>query len=151
MTVTNGKATVVIEFMNTQKYGQLLMQTLPVVISNEAEYERMLAEVDRLMTKGIRGEQGAGPRLAPEEGRLLSLIRRVIEDYEEEHYPIPDSAPHEILQFIMEERGLRQRDLLPVFGSDGLVSDVVNGKRAISKDKAKKLAEFLKVSVELFL
>ena len=56
-----------------------------------------------------------------------------------------------MLKFFMEDRGIKQADLLPVFGSSGITSEVVNGKRSISKAQAKKLAEFFKVSVELFI
>ncbi|MGA3078375.1 MAG: hypothetical protein ABSG56_32440 [Bryobacteraceae bacterium] len=51
----------------------------------------------------------------------------------------------------MEEHGRRQRDLLDVFGSRGIASEVVSGKRAISKAQAKKLAELFHVPADLFL
>ena len=51
----------------------------------------------------------------------------------------------------MEVRLLRQRDLIPVFGASSVVSDVLNGKRSISKAHARKLAEFFKVPVSLFI
>ena len=128
------------------KYGLLLMETLPSVISSEAELERLTEEVDRLMTKGIK--QG---ELSPEEERLLELLAVLIETYEDEHYPIPELSPIEVLKFLMEERELKQSDLLPIFGSSGITSEVVNGKRSISKEQAKKLAKYFKVSVELFI
>ena len=115
------------------KYGLLLMETLPSVISSEKELERLTEEVDRLMTKGIK--QG---ELSPEEQRLLELLAVLIETYEDEHYPMPELPPNEILKFLMEERGLKQSDLLGIFGSSGIASEVVNGKRSISKAQAKK-------------
>jgi HTH-type transcriptional regulator/antitoxin HigA len=51
----------------------------------------------------------------------------------------------------MEQRSLKQADLLPIFKSRGYVSDVINAKRAISKVHAKQLAEFFKVSVNVFI
>lgn len=132
--------------VDSTKYGKLLMQTLPAVISNEDELERMTAEVDRLMTRGIREND-----LSPEEEKLLDLLSTLIETYEDEHYPIPESTPNEVLKFLMEDRELKQKDLVHIFGSTGITSEVVNGKRSISKAQAKKLAEFFKVSVELFI
>lgn len=129
------------------KYGLLLTRTLPAVISNDKELEQMTEEVNRLMSKGIRN----GDNLSPEEDALLELLAVLIEAYEDEHYPIPDASPNDVLKFFMEDRGLKQSDLLPVFGSSGIASEVVNGKRSISKAQAKKLAEFFKVSVELFI
>jgi HTH-type transcriptional regulator / antitoxin HigA len=60
------------------------------------------------------------------------------------------SAPHEILQRIMAANGTKQIDLVGVIGSKGVVSEVVNGSRAISKAQAKKLGEIFKVSPILF-
>lgn len=128
------------------KYGLLLMETLPSVISSEEELERLTEEVNRLMTKGIKQSE-----LSPEEENLLELLSVLIESYEDEHYPFPEVPPNEILKFLMAENDLKQTDLLHVFGSSGIASEVVNGKRSISKAQAKKLAEFFKVSVELFI
>ena len=129
------------------EYGRLLIRTLPSVISNDEELEQMTEEVNRLMSKGIRNEDN----LSPEEDALLELLVVLIETYEDEHYPIPDASPNGVLKSFMEDRGLKQIDLLPVFGSSGIASEVVNGKRSISKAQAKKLAEFFKVSVEIFI
>jgi HTH-type transcriptional regulator / antitoxin HigA len=128
------------------KYGQLLMQTLPAVISNDHELERLTKEVDRLMTKGIKKDD-----LSPEEHKLLNLLVQLIETYEDEHYPMPESSPDQILRFLMEDRNIKQKDLLHIFGSSGIASEVVNGKRSISKTQAKKLAEHFNLSVELFI
>lgn len=132
--------------VDSTKYGMLLMQTLPAVISSEEELERLTEEIDRLMTKGIREGE-----LSPEEEQLLELLSVLVESYEDEHYPMPESSPNEILKFLMEDRELKQKDLVHIFGSTGITSEVVNGKRSISKAQAKKLAEFFKVSVELFI
>lgn len=132
--------------VDSTKYGVLLMQTLPSVISNDDDLERLTAEVDRLMTKGIKDGN-----LSPEEERLLELLSYLIENYEDEHYPIPEVTPNEALKVLMEDRELKQRDLLHIFGSSGIASEVINGKRSISKTQAKKLSEFFKVSVELFI
>jgi HTH-type transcriptional regulator / antitoxin HigA len=132
--------------VDSTKYGMLLMQTLPAVISSEEELERLTEEIDRLMTKGIKEDE-----LSPEEEQLLELLSVLVEAYEDEHYPMPEASPNEILQFLMEDRELKQKDLVHIFGSTGITSEVVNGKRSISKAQAKKLAEFFKVSVELFI
>lgn len=128
---------------NPEKYGALLMSALPQVIENEAELERAEEIINRLLSKG--------ENLSPEEEKLLDLVSDLIEKYEDEHYPFPDVSPNEVLKFLMEQRDLKQTDLLQVFGSSGITSEVVNGKRSISKAQAKKLAEFFKVSVELFI
>lgn len=125
------------------KYGELLARTLPKRIETEEDNECFLAEVEALIDKG--------PAKSPEENVLLMLLTTLIEQFEEKHYPMPDLSPREALQELMRDRGLRQCDLLEVFGSDGVASDVVNGKRGISKNHAKKLAELFHVPLELFI
>ena len=126
------------------KYGFLLAQTLPAVIETEADNERMLEAVNQLMSKGE-------DRLAPEERKLLRLMVRLIEDFEAQAYRIEPGPPHLTLQRLMEARGVRQKDLLPIFGSDGIASEVCNGKRGISKTHAKKLAEYFGVPLDLLI
>ena len=103
----------------------------------------MLTEVEKLMDKG-------GHRSA-EEDTVLDLMVRLIKDYEEERHPLSNPSPRDMLVYLMEQRGLKQADLLPIFKSRGYVSDVFNAKRAISKAHAKQLAEFFNVSVNLFI
>jgi HTH-type transcriptional regulator/antitoxin HigA len=128
-----------------KKYGALLATTLPAVIETDEEHDRMLAIIDGLMSKN-------DDALSPEEERLLHLLADIVEQYERRIYPpLKQSTPQEILNFLMQANGLRQKDLLDVFGSGGIASEVINGKRAISKAQAKKLAERFSVSVELFI
>lgn len=124
-------------------YGDLLADVLPAVIESEAECRRVEKIVGELLKKG--------DDLSLEEDKLLDLLSDLIEDYEDRVYPIEDAPPFEMLKFLMTENDLKQTDLLHVFGSSGIASEVVNGKRSISKAQAKKLAEFFKVSVELFI
>ena len=129
--------------IDNKKYARLLAKVLPRVIATAKEHERMLVEVEKLMDKG--------EHRTAEEDTVLDLMVRLIKDYEEEHHPLRDPGPHEMLVYLMEQRSLKQADLLPIFNSRGYVSDVVNGKRAISKVHAKQLAEFFKVSASLFI
>ena len=129
--------------IDNQKYARVLARVLPRLIASAQEHERVLAEVEKLMDKG--------EHRTAEENAALDLMVRLIRDYEAEHHPLPDPSPHEMLIYLMEQRSLKQADLLPIFKSRGYVSDVVNAKRAISKSHAKQLAGFFKVSMNLFL
>jgi HTH-type transcriptional regulator/antitoxin HigA len=122
-------------------YSNLLAEIAPMAIETEEEYDRLLAVAERLTF---------AKKLTPEERALYKLLVTLIEVYETENYPI-ESEPHEILQHIMESSGTRQADLVGIIGSSGVVSEVVNGKRAISKAQAKALGDYFKISPSLFI
>ncbi len=123
------------------RYRRLVARAMPVIIETEAENERLLAIVEKMMSRD----------LSLEEERLFSLLVKLIEDFEARHYPMGEVAPYEMLKFLMEQRDLRQKDIVHLFGSSGIASEVINGKRSISKAQAKKLADFFHVSIELFV
>ena len=133
-----------IEDLDLKRYGRLLARAVPKVIKTEEENERALAIVESLMEKG----QGD---LTQEEDALLELLTDLIHDFEEKAYPIPKSEPHELVAFLLEQRGLTPKDLWPVVGSKSRVSEILAGKRAMTKDQAKKLAEFFHVGADLFI
>lgn len=130
-------------FRDPRRYRLLLGRTMPVAIETEEESARMLAAARRLMAKG--------DCLTPEEGRLLKLLAILIEDYEQRNFALAKTPSHEMVRYLLEEKGLRASNLWPVIGSKGRVSDLLSGRRAISKLQAIKLAAFFGVSVSLFL
>ncbi len=125
------------------RYKRLLSQTMPVIIETEAENERTLKVIEKIMDKG--------ENLSPEEEKLLKLLSRLVEDFEERYYHPRDASPLEILQHLMESREVKQTHLWEVFGSKGIASEVLNGKRGISKNHAKALAEYFHVPADLFI
>ena len=125
-----------------QEYAKLLVAVQPKVIETEVENEFYLAEVTKLMR--------LGESISPAQTRLLRLLVSLIESFEEQHYQIKSATALEILTELVQDRGLKQKDLLPVFGSQGVASEVLNGKRGISKAQAKALGEFFKVSPSIF-
>jgi HTH-type transcriptional regulator/antitoxin HigA len=130
--------------LDTKRYGRLLARALPGVIKSEEENNRILAIIEDLMAKGEDS-------LTPEEDALLDLLVDLAHDFEKKHYPIPTSPPHQMVAFLLEQRELKPSDLWPVLGSKGRVSEILSGKRAISKDQARKLAAFFHVGVELLI
>jgi HTH-type transcriptional regulator / antitoxin HigA len=130
--------------LNAAAYGRLLAKIQPHPIKDEAEYDRLVAEGGRLMERGEK-------KLSPEETSLLELVAILIEEYDRKHYPLPASPPHETLAFLMEQRHLEPHDLWPVLRSKSRVSEILSGKRAVSKAQAKKLADFFRVSADLFI
>jgi len=82
--------------IDNKRYARVLAKVLPRVITTAEEHERMLGEVEKLM-------DGGEDRTA-EEDAALDLMVRLIKDYEEEHDPLPDPGPHEMLVYLMEQR-----------------------------------------------
>ena len=131
--------------IDVKRYGRLLARAVPRVIATGAEHERALALVESLMEKGER-------HMTSEEDALLDLLTNLIRDYEASRYPSRGkSTPREMVAFLLEQRGLKPSDLWPVIGAKGRVSEILAGKRGISKEQAKKLAEFFRVRADLFL
>lgn len=128
--------------LNRETYGNLLAEYQPQVISTEDEYNHALESIQSLVFKKNR---------TVEQNSLLALLVALTEAYEKNTYPIEKSSPHEVLLDLMEARGLKQADLVGILGSSGVVSEVANGKRSISKAQAKALSELFHVSPALFL
>ncbi len=143
-TATSGKRTAAAKGrFNRRKYAALLADVAPRIIESPEELKR----ASRLIEPLLYPER----RLTPEEDALARLLLKLIDDYQTAHPVFPPMKPHEILQALMEEHGLRQADLLDVFGSRSRVSEAVSGKRAISKEQAKKLGERFCLSPAAFI
>ncbi len=129
--------------VDPKRYGRLLARKMPAVIRTESDNQRLIAELEEF--------DKLDEDLTPEEREYAGLLAVLIEAFEDASYALEGSTPASRLQSLMDEHGLRQRDLLDVFGSRGIASEVVSGKRAISKMQAKKLASLFRVSADLFL
>jgi HTH-type transcriptional regulator/antitoxin HigA len=89
--------------------------------------------------------------VTPEERALADLLTFLIEAFEENHYRLGASTPLSRLKMLMEEHGLRQADLLDVFGSRGIASEVLGDKRRISRAHAVRLGERFGLPASVFL
>ena len=130
--------------VDPQKYARLANRIVVKAIETEAEFDRMVAAVEGLMDKGESN-------LSPEESALLETMAILIQAYDDRNYAPPPLPPYEMLAYLMETSGRTAKDLLPVFGTRGRVSEILNGKRSISKEQAKKLALLFRVSAGLFI
>ncbi len=90
-------------------------------------------------------------RPTPAIERFVETLTALIMQYEDEIEPDPERSPAGVLKYLMEERGLRQIDLVPILGSKSYVSQILSGHRPIGKDAALKLAEFFHVSRHSFV
>ena len=121
----------------------LFRSGLSEMIENQEENERVLAIVDRMMTKG--------EKRSPEEDAILNLLVHLVERFEDKAYPTRDAPPAEMIAFLLEQRGLKPIALAEILGSRGRVSEILAAKRSVSKEQAKRLGEFFHVSAAAFI
>jgi HTH-type transcriptional regulator/antitoxin HigA len=112
-------------------------------IRNEHEYDLAVARLNGLLDEVGTNEQH--PLYT-----LLDTLGTLIHAYEEEHYPIPESSGVDVLHFLMEEHGLTQSDL-PEIGSQGVVSEILRGKRELNVRQIRALATRFQVSPAVFI
>ncbi len=81
---------------------------------------------------------------------LLDLVGDLIENYESENLPEPEGSPIDCLKYLMEEHGLKQKDLTEL-GSPGVISEILSGKRELNKRQIKALAERFGCDPSIFI
>lgn len=112
-------------------------------VRTAADYAQAHATIDALLDQV--GQDESHP-LAD----VLDYLGDQVKAYEDANFPIPKAHPHEVLRFLMDQHGLRQEDLADC-APQARISDILNCKRAVSKEIAKRLAQRFKVRVDLFL
>jgi len=80
----------------------------------------------------------------------IELLTLLIERYEETHYPVPDASPVDVLRFLLEQHGLKQRDLAADLGGESVVSEVLSGKRKLNATHIEQLSKRFHVSPAVF-
>jgi HTH-type transcriptional regulator/antitoxin HigA len=80
----------------------------------------------------------------------IELLTLLIERYEEEHFAIPQASPVEVLRFLLEQHGLKQRDLATELGGESVVSEVLSGKRKLNAAQIGQLSRRFHVSPAVF-
>jgi HTH-type transcriptional regulator / antitoxin HigA len=130
------------EITDRREYAHLLSEALPHVIHNDAENDRCSTILESLLRKKKR---------SAEERRLAELLTLLIEEYEEQRFAARHpAAPIDILRHLIDANGLRQVDLLDVFGTASIASEVLSGKRDLSKAHIARLSKRFQVSPALF-
>ena len=113
-------------------------------IRSKTEYRRVVAFMNSLLDV-------VGDDETHELAGLLVLVGQLVADYDEANHPIADAPAHEVLRFLVERHRLTQSDLAVEIGGQSVVSEILNGKRAINARQAKALAVRFGVSVRCVL
>lgn len=128
--------------VNPDVFAGMVRDAVPIPPVTEADNERLLAilnELDQL------------DRPTPEQSAFAQLLTIVIQDFESRHYPMPTAEPHEILRAAMEDRGMQHKDLAAIVGNKGLTTEILAGRRKISKTVAKHLSSELSIPIEMLI
>lgn len=128
---------------DTREYRRLLTRSLPKVIETDQENETCIRLLEKL--------DGRSEELTAAEQKIAELLTLLIGDFEERHYKLKPGAPHEAVLELMRANGLKQKDLVDVFGTPSIVSEVLSGKRTLSKEHIRRLSHRFHVSPEVFL
>ncbi|HWZ42606.1 MAG TPA: helix-turn-helix domain-containing protein [Candidatus Saccharimonadales bacterium] len=124
-------------------YAMLLSQTQPSVVHDEGQNELYISRMEELAFK-------EHPSKA--EQQLIELLRLLIEDFEAKTYEIGPASPIEVLSELMEAHEMKQKDLVEqgIFETASVVSEVLSGKRELTKDHIKRLSKYFNVSPSAF-
>lgn len=122
-------------------YGKLLSEAKPEVIRSEEQNQAYIRRLEELTSR---------KKVTPAEEKLIALLTLLVEEYEAKEYPLPQAGPLDIIRHLMEANGLRQKDLADVFGTESIVSDVLNGKRDLAKEHIRRLSTRFHVSPAAF-
>lgn len=119
--------------------------SVPHLIRTEAEYDAVLAELDRLL------DGKAAPGSAADE--RIEFLSVLIEDYDRKHYAVPtdDITPQDVVDFVLEQREMARADLVPILGSKSRVSEFFSGKRPLSLGQITKLRAMLGLSADVLI
>lgn len=122
-------------------YLELIKSFPPRPIKSEEEMIAAQIVIDSLIDR---------VPLTPEEEDYLNVLGTLVYEYEQNQEPIPDIYGVELLRVLIEDRGLRQKDLIPIFKTESIVSDILNERRQLTTRHIQELAEFFNVSPAAF-
>ncbi len=112
-------------------------------IKTKKEYEAFLDWGDKLFDKKVKPNSS--------EGEELQVALLLIKQYEDDHYPIPMPDPIKAIKKMMEDKGLKNKDLIGVVGSKGYISSLLNGKKPLTLEIAKVFHQKLGVPADILL
>jgi len=114
---------------------------VPKMITSERQYDLYAETLFQLESQ---------PKLTREEESYAKILETFIEEYDEVQHPIRKASPVEVLRTLMEANDLRQKDLVPIFGAESIVSEVLNKKRDLNKAHIDRLSKRFNVSPAVF-
>lgn len=127
--------------LDKMEYGRLLAERLPHRIETDAEYDAMAEDLERITFLATA---------TAEERAYAQLAADLLSAYDRRQCGRPEASGAEVLELLLDARGLRQAALVPIVGSRAYVSQLLSGKRGISREMAKKLGVFFNADPSVF-
>lgn len=115
----------------------------PHLLRDEAEFKAAQAQIDRLLR--------LDPKPYTPEHEALEFYSVLVEEYEAKKYPYQPAPARDVVDFMLEQKGMSRADLAKVMGGRSRVSDYFNGKRDLSKSQAIALSDMLDISLDVLL
>jgi HTH-type transcriptional regulator / antitoxin HigA len=125
----------------SETYLKLFQRYTPRPIRSEEQLEQVQQVIDALIDKG---------ELTSDEKDYLDVLGTLVYEYEQTLEPLPDIYGVELLKVFIEERSLKQKDLVPIFRTESIISDVLHGRRQLTTRHIQELAEFFHISPAAF-
>ena len=126
---------------DSHTYIEMLTTFPPRPIKSSIECDEVQAVIDRLLDE---------QQLSEEQRDYLNLLGLLIEDYEAKVFPISDIYGVELLKVLIADRSLKQKDLVPIFKTESIVSAVLSGQRNLTVEHIENLASFFHLSPAVF-
>jgi HTH-type transcriptional regulator/antitoxin HigA len=130
------------EKMKTISYQKLISKLPLKQIKNAREYKKAIKFYEELIDNYSETD---------ELNDYLNVLSMLIDNYENEKYPIEDADPVDIMKFLMEEKNIKQAELAKAFGSQSVVSEVLNRKRGLTLKYIYNMADVFNVRPQIFV
>lgn len=124
------------------RYAELVSAAEPQIIHSKQVYRQHM--------KVLRELAGREESLTKDERKLFELLATLVEDYEKRTFRVHGATPIQIIQLLMDANDLKQKDMVGVFETASVISDVLSGKRGLTLDHIKRLSERFHVSPIVF-
>ncbi len=123
---------------------QALTAKIPLrAIHNEQDYDKAVSAMNQLLDAGAADESHPLANLA-------NTLSALIGDYDQQHYPQQSIAPENMLRFLMQQHQLTQSEL-PEVGTQGVISEILSGKRELNLRQIKSLSKRFNVPIRAFV
>ncbi len=124
-------------------YGTLVREVKPQVVHDE--------ELNREFINRLEELDSRWNDLTTDERKIHELLVLLVQDFEKKTYKVRAATPIEVLQELIEANGLRNKDLVGIFSTESIVSEVLSGKRAMTVEHVRRLSERFNVSADVFI